>query len=70
MRFGGLVGKGVSGMEDLWRGQVCKKPIKSGELLPGTVLWWGLEPQTVRLFARPHFRIAASSSQNLHSDQT
>lgn len=58
-------------MEALRRGNFCKKPIKTGELLPGTVLCGGSqEPLTVGLFARPQFRIAASSSQNLHSDQT
>lgn len=60
----------VSGMEALRRGHFCKSPIKAGELLSGTVVCGGCqEPPTARLFARPHFTIAASSSQNLHGDQ-
>lgn len=60
----------VSGMEALRRGHFCKSPIKAGELLSGTVVCGGCqEPPSVRLFARPRFTIAASSSQNLHGDQ-
>ena len=69
---GGHAGVREEGVWDggLWRGDFCK-PIKAGELLSGTVLCGGCqEPLTDCLFASPHFRIAASSSQNLHGDQT
>lgn len=77
MRFGGREGvcDGVR-EEGVWDGgpearRLLQGPIKAGELLSGTVLCGGCqEPLTVRLFARPHLRIAASSSQNLHGNQT
>lgn len=57
-------------MEAPRRSRFCQRLVKMGELLSGTVPCGGCqEPPIVHLFAHLHFRIAVSSSENLHGDQ-